>query len=207
MSFKKQHKTRKHKTRKHKTRKTLKRGGYMYTNANAERDRHNEIYKYKYGSEETGEYSVKYDSNWIPPKSFIDSLTNVSIVPNNNDNYRYFGMLIMVVKYPNDISTIKWTLDKYLEKYVLPVLLENNENGVNYTLDHIKINDFKINYNSTSIGIDNNYRFKMTTLPGEFFITGSIYVYDSKRLNMSINKKLDNKLPNDIIKEVNQFIK
>lgn len=195
--FKNQRKTRKY-------RKTLKRGGHMYSNTKKIYDRNDNFTNYDYNKQSTGTYKLNYNKDWISPSSFIDSLTNVSIAPNNNNNYKYFGMLVMVVKYPNDVSTIKWSLDKYLEDNILPNLLQNNENGVNYTIEHIKINDFKINYNNVDMP---TYAFNKTTVNGSFFITGSIYVYDTKKLNIGINKKVYNKLPDEIGNEVKQFIK
>lgn len=192
------------KTRKNRPRKkTNKKGGTTYSIGRFDRNSYENIYEKQIHTHNTP-IGTSYSSDTPRPTIFVDILKNVYVHPNTDKEYAYYGFLMMEIKKVFDFQTIQWALEKYLTENVLNNL-PNNKMKIGLNLDHIKIHDFKMNYDSSSK--EKDAKNTVARLDGSVSITGSIYVYDVERLGEHVEQKLSSKLPQDIVnKEIQQYI-
>lgn len=123
------------------------------------------------------------------------NLENVSIYPNNDENFSYHSLFISYIDQNiKELDVVKWSINNFLNNLLIKLNNTTNTDNINnirYTIKDVKINDFKFDFD-----IDKNV----------IILSGHVYITNIKKLNKQIDTKLNKGLNTDVINNINGFI-
>jgi hypothetical protein len=191
--IKTKNKNKKPKTKKSKTQKKTQKGGIGYLIGTINRDRHG--VQTKTLSDNFAALSNNIESNQSFPNLHITNLEMVSIFPNTDNNFIYHSLFIAQINknISGELDTINWSITKFFTDLLVKLNLnsENNPNKVMFGIKDIKINDFK---------------FEIKNEINTIILSGNVYITNINKLNLQIENKVFDKMPDDTNNIIKDYI-
>jgi hypothetical protein len=129
------------------------------------------------------------------PFFHFTNLEKASTCSNKDPNFTYHSLFLSYIDGNiNDLDVINWSIHKFLNDLLIKINKENDVNKVNKvvcTINDLKINDFKFEFNLDKKAI---------------ILTGNVYITNVKKLKNQIDNKLNDRLNTDVTNNINDFI-